>query len=622
MEGQDIRGLIEAYSQVYEAPEVLNEEVEQIDEAPMTAFQAAGGNAKLAQLNKNRSPRAGRVTAADLEKQGQDNLFKAGGGQAAIDKGPKRNAGRGGMRPTLTRQDIINKGTVAAAKPAKPQVSNIPPKEGTGKGGPSDIRRAPTPAAPTKSSGTPAAKPPTAAAKPAPAPAKPAGSAMDQWAKANPKLAAAKAERDRTRGTSATTNPLMKDMKSSLPAPKAPAPSTAKTGFDLAKKGVNLAAGVDIFDLVKGHLLDEGYAETEENALVMMSNMSEEWRESIIMELTGGKGHPGYKAGSKDHGPMETGHPADSEKRKDKGGTMSMRHGHHLGDMDDEDEDEDDLESVVKQQSRDSRERVRKPLRDKVKAARKQITRESIEQLAEISKELATKAFATRARDAFEMDDNKQHDKADKTKERIVKKHGKEAGDEAEKAAERSIYGHNKYSEAQEREREKKKSMKKEEVEINEKMEKWIQKVIDESSKTDDGTRARIKMFAGKKGIEFEPGPRWDPSANRGKGANLSPKQMEKQRRKKLRQEDLEAWVDELIAEGYDLSEYTWEEVAEIYAQELELSEAQRARENPEGHDKEEKRKYEPVRGERTPMPPRGDKRREDFEKWYRANVR
>ena len=35
-----------------------------------------------------------------------------------------------------------------------------------------------------------------------------------------------------------------------------------------------------------------------------------------------------------------------------------------------------------------------------------------------------------------------------------------------------------------------------------------------------------------------------------------------------------------------------------------------------------EDRKYEKVRGERTPMPPRGDKRREDFEKWYAANVR
>jgi hypothetical protein len=106
---------------------------------------------------------------------------------------------------------------------------------------------------------------------PAAAPAaKPAGSAMDQFAKANPKLAASAAERDRTRGTSATTNPLMKDMKSRLPAPKTPSPTTAKTGFDLAKKGVNLAAGFDMFDVVKGYLIGEGYADTEEAALVIM----------------------------------------------------------------------------------------------------------------------------------------------------------------------------------------------------------------------------------------------------------------------------------------------------------------------------------------------------------------
>ena len=42
---------------------------------------------------------------------------------------------------------------------------------------------------------------------------------------------------------------------------------------------------------------------------------------------------------------------------------------------------------------------------------------------------------------------------------------------------------------------------------------------------------------------------------------------------------------------------------------------------NPEKGEKEDK-KYAPVRGEKTPMPPRGDKRREDFEKWYRQNVR
>ena len=43
---------------------------------------------------------------------------------------------------------------------------------------------------------------------------------------------------------------------------------------------------------------------------------------------------------------------------------------------------------------------------------------------------------------------------------------------------------------------------------------------------------------------------------------------------------------------------------------------------NPEKGEEEERKRSQRVRGERTPMPPRGDKRREDFEKWYAANVR
>ena len=81
-----------------------------------------------------------------------------------------------------------------------------------------------------------------------------------------------------------------------------------------------------------------------------------------------------------------------------------------------------------------------------------------------------------------------------------------------------------------------------------------------------------------------------------------------------------------LQAEGYaeTLEEAEWlmANVIDEEAIEIVLGEAQHARENPQGHDKEEKKKSAPVRGERTPMPPRGDKRREDFEKWYAANVR
>ena len=58
------------------------------------------------------------------------------------------------------------------------------------------------------------------------------------------------------------------------------------------------------------------------------------------------------------------------------------------------------------------------------------------------------------------------------------------------------------------------------------------------------------------------------------------------------------------------------------HAKEDYVNEAQAARENPEKYEREQSKKYAPVRGERTPMPPRGDKRREDFEKWYAANVR
>jgi hypothetical protein len=365
----------------------------------------------------------------------------------------------------------------------------------------------------------------------------------------------------------------------------------------------------DIFDVVLEFLQAEGYAETLEEAEWMMANVIDEEAIAIITELTGGKGHPGYKAGSKDHGPMQSGHPADSTKRMIKGGTMSQRHGYHLGDMDDDDDDDDDLESIVKQQSRHSRERARKPLRDKVKAARKVLSKEDY---------------------------------------------------------------------------------------------------VSEASRRDEFTRAAIARNSGKKGgITFEPGPNWDASANRGKGAHISPKQKEKQRRKALRQEDFELWVNSLVEEGYDLSDYSWDEMYEFYLdeaitsekgkakaaemiakrttasgrakpgqganvatikhigrsnrdgllgtppnrkvagsnwpksytgiggtgnkaarraaalrQEEYMDEAQAARENPEKYEREQEKKSAPVRGERTPMPPRGDKRREDFEKWYAKNVR
>jgi hypothetical protein len=68
------------------------------------------------------------------------------------------------------------------------------------------------------------------------------------------------------------------------------------TRADMKYRQANLRAGkvhkvggskglpeeVDTFDAILEHLVAEGYADTNENALAIMANMSEEWREEIL----------------------------------------------------------------------------------------------------------------------------------------------------------------------------------------------------------------------------------------------------------------------------------------------------------------------------------------------------
>ena len=50
----------------------------------------------------------------------------------------------------------------------------------------------------------------------------------------------------------------------------------------LAKSAMGEA--VDLYDIILSHLLDEGYADTEQAAEAIMVNMSEDWRQSICEE--------------------------------------------------------------------------------------------------------------------------------------------------------------------------------------------------------------------------------------------------------------------------------------------------------------------------------------------------
>ena len=46
--------------------------------------------------------------------------------------------------------------------------------------------------------------------------------------------------------------------------------------------GQGISDSYDYYDIILSHLLDEGYADTEEAAERIMVNMSEEWKESIV----------------------------------------------------------------------------------------------------------------------------------------------------------------------------------------------------------------------------------------------------------------------------------------------------------------------------------------------------
>ena len=75
------------------------------------------------------------------------------------------------------------------------------------------------------------------------------------------------------------TNPVGKKIKNVLK----PVGSGRGTVTKAEQEGrIQQNNSADLFDIVKGHLMSEGYADTEEAALAIMANMSEEWRQTIL----------------------------------------------------------------------------------------------------------------------------------------------------------------------------------------------------------------------------------------------------------------------------------------------------------------------------------------------------
>ena len=61
-------------------------------------------------------------------------------------------------------------------------------------------------------------------------------------------------------------------------------------------KNINASYETDIYDVILEYLINEGYADTVENAESIMVNMSEDWRESIVEEVLD-EGYVDYRKG-------------------------------------------------------------------------------------------------------------------------------------------------------------------------------------------------------------------------------------------------------------------------------------------------------------------------------------
>lgn len=199
--------------------------------------------------------------------------------------GRRRGPGQGSGRPTKDP-------TASSSTPSIKQPTTPPASTGSGSGGGAGGGRSGGGSAATTrpSSGA------TAAPKPTPAPQTGKKEVdMAAWAKANPKLAAAAAERKRIRGTAQTDNPLMRDRRSKLPsgAPTVQSPKVSELGAGHQSLKNNPYAGrspktkkeSSELDLVVNHLFTEGYAETLDGALSMIEGMSDQFINSILEQV-------------------------------------------------------------------------------------------------------------------------------------------------------------------------------------------------------------------------------------------------------------------------------------------------------------------------------------------------
>ena len=301
--GTDAYGLMEAYSAVYAPQELTEEQVweevetwvnslleEGYDLSDYTWEEMYESYIEEEQLMERGAPTDPKARAAYDARVAQN---RAALGNTIL---YGNSAGKKPEAPVTRNRNVRGGGTI---KPPAGTPSSSPTFQNTGGFG----RYAPPSAqvktpAPTTNTRTPSRLTPGVTTvpirprTPAPAPAPAARTPGATPAPATTKVAPAPAP---TAGKVAPTPaPSASPARPSLSSQadeirKMRAGSLARQGKTLESSTVSgttkpayQANSFDPFDVVKGHLIDEGYADTEEAALKIMANMSESWKNSII----------------------------------------------------------------------------------------------------------------------------------------------------------------------------------------------------------------------------------------------------------------------------------------------------------------------------------------------------
>ena len=340
--GKEVYSLMEAYQQVYAPKELTEEQVWEEVEYWVNSLLEEGYD--LSDYTWEEMYEAYDVEAQKLAIQRRNDALGFVGNQARrlanatvdsfkTDKNPTKGKDTFTASPKISAERPKSKfaGARDAAIEKAKQIKGSPV-----------VGEKPRPTTPSPSSGTPTPRP--AAASPAAnrptatssgpkttptaptTPVKPAmgttagGTKFERRTPTSAELGAAQASRaaggseenaikagvGASKPTTPAPNPVKanvpglalggKDPRASTPTP-APTPAASpssssgssspsgetdrlKKALDIKKSDVT--SSFDMFDVVKGYLIGEGYADTEEAALAIMANMSEDWKYSIM----------------------------------------------------------------------------------------------------------------------------------------------------------------------------------------------------------------------------------------------------------------------------------------------------------------------------------------------------